>query len=228
MKEIQLTKGKVALVDDEDFEWLNQFSWQAQKDKETWYVVRHLETIDSKRPSVLMHREILGLGTYKENPVHVDHRNFNGLDNRKENLRVATHTQSRANRRSFRGSTSQYKGVHKLGNKWRACLQSEHKNIRIGIFKDEREAAIAYDHFARKHHGEFAHLNFPEIDREPKYDLRGISKEGRKFRAQIRHENQIIYLGAYSTAEEAARVYDKKARKLKGSSAKLNFPKEYE
>ena len=74
MKEIKLTKNKITLVDDEDYEWLNKYRWQAMKDKTTWYAISKLG-----RKVILMHRLILGLGSYKEDPVHGDHINHNGL-----------------------------------------------------------------------------------------------------------------------------------------------------
>lgn len=149
MKEIQLTQGKVALVDDADYEWLNQFKWYALllSDK-YWYARR------SKRPVVLMHRLIL-------NPpegMDSDHINRNGLDNRRSNLRVCTRSQNQHNSIS-KGGKSKYKGVYLFNGKWGARIMSNYNNTFLGCFNSEIEAAEAYNRAAIKYHGEFARLN---------------------------------------------------------------------
>src|SRR5262245_15911057 len=100
MKQIPLTRGLFALVDDADFARLSQFKWNAIPGKKTWYAVRA-----SKRKRIWMHREVTGL------LCQIDHRNQNGLDNTRENLRAATHSQNHANQSKRRGSRSQYRGV---------------------------------------------------------------------------------------------------------------------
>ena len=97
--------------------------------------------------------------------LQVDHINGNRLDNRKENLRLATPQQNQMNRKSHRNSTSKYKGVSwdKSRNKWRALIMIDNKYKHIGRYQDEREAALAYDKAARELFGEYAHLNFEEI-----------------------------------------------------------------
>jgi len=90
-----------------------------------------------------------------------DHINRNGLDNRKANLRPATHTQNVWNRRKFKPySRSKYKGVDDM-KRWRARIRVNGKRIYLGSFKTELDAAHAYDKAARKYHREFASLNFP-------------------------------------------------------------------
>ncbi len=98
----------------------------------------------------------------------VDHINFNGLDNRKANLRIITQAQNVCHRRKIaRQTVSQYKGIYweKNGQRWRARIVLNRKNIYLGGYKDEFEAAKAYDKGAKKYHGEFATLNFPDDSR---------------------------------------------------------------
>jgi len=97
----------------------------------------------------------------------VDHINFNGLDNRKANLRIVTHRQNVCHRRKLDKTTrSRYKGAYwdEKMKRWRARIQINGKSIYLGVYKDEVEAAQAYDEGAKKYHGEFAVVNFePEI-----------------------------------------------------------------
>lgn len=154
-KSIPLTNGKVTLVDDGDFDWLNQWKWQGAKSR-TFYAVRRAGW--PVRKTVIMHRLILGISDEYE----VDYINGNGLDNRRKNLRVATRSQNQANRGPQRNNASGYKGVmwNKGKRKWRARIQVEGRRIHLGYFDDPVEAAKAYDEAARKHFGKFAKTNF--------------------------------------------------------------------
>ncbi len=148
MKEIQLTRGKVALVDDEDFEYLNQWKWHALKGRCTWYAVRSFP----KGNCIYMHR-ILFPGA-----VQVDHRAGSGLNNqRSSNLRPATGTQNQGNRGLDRDNRSGVKGVywHKKSGKWMARVG----RVYVGIFENLTDAARAYNAAAQEHFGEFARLN---------------------------------------------------------------------
>lgn len=153
MKKIPLTQGKFALVDDEDFERVNQFKWKAQKAKGNWYANR-VEYPEKK--VVLMHRFVLGLTI---NSVWCDHINHDGLDNRKLNLRACNRSQNTANKRPVAGKSSIYLGVCKYKNKWRAALKHSGKQVHLGDFESEKAAAIAYNLGAAVYHGEFANLN---------------------------------------------------------------------
>lgn len=158
MKEIELTKGKSALVDDLDFEFINQWSWFAVKIRRTFYAARVVYYKSKYHSIVLMHRQILCLTDRKIFCDHIDH---NGLNNQKNNLRRSNCSQNAANRSSVKNSTSKYLGVSKKTNSnyWRAKLQSNGKDVHIGCFADEKQAAIAYNIKAREIHGEFANLN---------------------------------------------------------------------
>jgi len=151
MKEITLTRGKIALVDDDDFEWLSKFRWRAYRNQcGCWYARRG-------ESSIFMHREILGepLG------VEVDHRDGDGLNNQRYNLRLATHSQNLCNRGKQRNNTSGYKGVSwfKRVGKWHARIQINGRDKHLGYFDILEEAARAYNVAALEHFGEFAKLN---------------------------------------------------------------------
>jgi hypothetical protein len=164
--EILLTKSKVAIVDDCDFEWLNQWCWRARcgyQKTATWYALRHGPRNHYARRTLLMHREIAAL--YSDIiGFDVDHRDGDGLNNRRSNLRVATHQQNRCNqRKSARPMSSPFKGVHlhRGSGKWRAQVRVDGKVKLLGAFGSEMEAALVYDNAARALYGEFATLNFP-------------------------------------------------------------------
>lgn len=161
MKQIPLTQGQFALVDDEDFEELNQFKWYALKTKNTYYACRNFKNIDENKRIMLMHRQILKL---KDPKIEADHIDNNGLNNQKINLRECSSAQNKRNTKSHKDSFSKYKGVswHKKDKRWRVRIIINSKCTHIGNFKDEIEAAKAYDEMARIHHGEFANLNFKD------------------------------------------------------------------
>lgn len=165
MKQIPLTQGKFALVDDEDYEYLNQFKWYALRHGNTYYAIRNLQSVNGKRTSLKMHRVILGITDPK---ILIDHKNKNGCDNTRNNLREASHSQNMANV-SYRkkDSSSSYLGVNLSGSKykgkrysrWCAQITKDRVKYHLGHFLNEKEAAMAYNNAAIKLHGEFAKLN---------------------------------------------------------------------
>jgi hypothetical protein len=164
MKQIKLTQGYVALVNDEDYERVNAFKWHAyiatRKDGtiKTIYAKRNIPKINGKRTTQKMHRFILGITDPK---VQADHKDHNGLNNQRYNLRQATHTQNGRNTRISTMNTSGVKGVgwHKGAEKWHARIAVDGNRIHLGNFTDKEEAAHAYDAAALKHHGAFACTN---------------------------------------------------------------------
>lgn len=158
MKEIPLTHGKVALVDDEDFEWLSAYRWSALPNRDTFYAYCTLRLTRGACTSRRMHRLIV------EAPagVPVDHQNGDGLDNRRSNLRPSTGTQNQANRRRHSNNTSGFKGViwKPRRSKWRAQIKVCGRTIWLGEFTDKVAAARAYDVAAIRYFGEFASTNF--------------------------------------------------------------------
>jgi len=149
MKEIQLTRGMVALVDDEDYEYLNKWHWYVYKGYSTFYALSKIKHKDLK-----MHRIIMNC----PKDMQVDHKDGNGLNNQKGNLRICTNAQNQANRKSY--GKSKYLGVSYNRNTYiQAYIGHNKRNIYLGVFKTEEEAAIAYNEAAIKLHGEFAKLN---------------------------------------------------------------------
>lgn len=160
MKEIPLSQGLVALVDDEDFEELSQYRWCAYWDPvaQTYYAHRNGYTPEGKATVFLMHRQIMQ--TPRGMLTH--HENHNGLDNRRQNLRVLTHSQHGMRQRKQRcDRSSVYKGVswHKACQKWTAQIKRADRLVYLGLFTSEQEAAMAYNRAASEHFGEYAHLN---------------------------------------------------------------------
>lgn len=115
------------------------------------------------RKKYYCHRIIWKWMTGEDPPHQIDHRNGNSLDNRWNNLRLATPGQNLANQKSTPGSSSRYLGVHWCNKhkKWIAQIRKNNKNHRLGSFSNEEKAAKVYDRAARRFHGEFANLNFP-------------------------------------------------------------------
>jgi hypothetical protein len=165
--EVPLTQGYVALVDAEDYQRVMQFKWYAhvhhRKDGSisAVYAQRMLPETPGKRPMEHMHRFILNI---TDPSIQVDHKDHDGLNDRKSNLRAATKNQNQHNVPIRRDNTSGFKGVcwHKQHRKWVTTIQVNNKPLHIGLFLDLVEAAHAYDAAAIKYHGKFACLNFPE------------------------------------------------------------------
>lgn len=154
MKEIKLTRGRVALVDDEDYDYLNQWKWHLLKDKNNYYAVR-ITCINKVKSGIRMHRVIMR--TPPE--LVVDHIDHNGLNNQKGNLRNCTISQN--NKNVISTGRSKFLGVYFSEGKYiKAQIKINGKTTSLGLFKTEEEAAQAYDNMAKIHHGEFANLNF--------------------------------------------------------------------
>jgi hypothetical protein len=151
MREIKLTQGKVAMVDDECFEIVNKYHWYYHKVSENYGAAR--SSLGRRGPSEAMHRLVMGAAKGQE----VDHINGNPLDNRKSNLRFVTHAQNQKNMGKGVRNKSGYKGVswHKRAKKWQVFVNSTY----LGLFSDLEEATKAYNIKALELFGEFARLN---------------------------------------------------------------------
>jgi hypothetical protein len=152
VRHIALTKGKFAIVDAADYEWLNQYRWNAFESGGKFYARRSVPG-----GTILMHRAIM------QTPpgMVVDHIDRNGLHNRRANMRNCTPQQNEHNKPP-RGARSRFKGVYPHGDKWQAVIKHQGERFYLGIFDNETEAAHARDAKAKELQGPFAYLNFPK------------------------------------------------------------------
>ncbi len=143
MKKILLTKGKYAIVDDEDYELISQYRWHVTT---SGYAKRY-----SQNKTIYMHRQIYG-------DCLIDHINQDKLDNRKKNLRPCTRSQNQANRKIPSSNTSGHKGVayDNQRKKWRSYIRVNGKQKFLGYFDEFHKAVSAYRTAAKQHFGEFA------------------------------------------------------------------------
>lgn len=148
-REIVLSNGAVALVDDSDYDLIVSIVWHCSNGYARGRVAGKY---------VYMHRFLLGV----KGALKVDHINRNTLDNRRSNLRAATNRQNARNRIGV-SKTSSFKGVSwsTFAGKWRAVIMVDGRNIHLGYFAEESAAAKAYDTAAMEYHGEFARANPP-------------------------------------------------------------------
>jgi hypothetical protein len=160
-REILLNKGRVTLVDDKDYEWLNKWRWTAiwNKKAKAFYVIRNN---GKENKTFYIHREIMSA----EKDFQVDHINHDTLDNRRVNLRIVTRSQNQRNSVVPCNSTSGFKGVcwDKGARKWRAYINKDRKRFHLGFFDSKVDAAIAYDEAAKIIDPEHALLNFSDVE----------------------------------------------------------------
>jgi hypothetical protein len=162
-RKIYLGEGEYTIVDPQDYYTYGQFNWNLLGTGRHKYAVRNVKTGPNQTKMVYLHREIMK----PEEGKVVDHINGGGLDNRRANLRQATHAENMQNRRKMsKKTTSRFIGVHLEKESGTPIVEISHqgKLIYIGRFKNEIDAARAYDRAALKYHGEFAKLNFPRED----------------------------------------------------------------
>ena len=161
---IVLTQNQIAIVDAEDFEWLDQWAWSASLSRRTgkWYAVR-AEKIGGKSVRVYMHRQVM----HSRPGEYTDHKEST-LDNRKSNLRKCTNSQNMAHVGKLRNNKSGYRGVSwdKERHLWRATIACNRKYILLGRFGTAEAAARAYDVAAKRLFGEFAFSNRPDLRSE--------------------------------------------------------------
>lgn len=159
---ISLSQGKFTTVDAADYDWLSQWKWAAHRSRPfgSFYAVRCILLPNGKKHTLKMHRVILGVAQ----GVKVDHKDGDGLNNTRDNLRPASSRQNSFNMGSHRDSASGYKGVQwrKHANRWCARITANGKEVWLGYFSEIEDAVRAYDAAAKRLHGEFAHPNLDE------------------------------------------------------------------
>ena len=151
MKRVALTNSRLfAVVDDRDFDLVSQFNWYANKQPHTTYAMASFRNEKIKMHSVLI-----------PSAKMIDHRDGDGLNNTRRNLRPCNQTQNNANGRKRLGTSSKFKGVswHKPSHKWSASIKHHNKQYYLGTFESERSAALAYNLMSLKLNGDFARLN---------------------------------------------------------------------
>lgn len=223
--EMKVAGGVWVLLDRDDWEWAVKHNW-CFDDK--GYTKRN-NWVEGKNKTIKLHREIMARAGYDIEGVKVDHKNQNPLDNRKCNLRIATHRQNQRNCKKRSHNTSGYKCVsfNKNAGKYSASIKLETGSHHLGLYEDPVYAAKVYDQAAIYFYGEFASLNFPEEDySQPKYydpskdkrlsgslntksGLKGVTwiKKLEKWQARITLNGKRKSLGYFPTKEEAHQAY---------------------
>jgi hypothetical protein len=156
MQKIKLTQNKFALVSNKDFKYLNQFKWYPDKGGNTYYVVRNSKDKLGKHLKIRMHQEIIGKIIGKE----IDHRDGNGLNNQRSNLRICSHSENQHNRSKYKCNTSGYKGVswHRGKLKWSSQIRVNGVLIYLGDYTSKLKAYEAYCEACSKYHGNFSNI----------------------------------------------------------------------
>lgn len=166
MRMLVLTQGMTAMVDDDDWKRVSRIQWYPLSQNSATYAQGVDKTASKGKQRVYLHRVILNAPS----DMQVDHINHNGLDCRKENLRLCTHQQNHWNslRKRTKQQTIAYKGVFKdsrngYTNIWVANITIHGKQRTLGHYRTDIAAGLAYDRAAREVFGEFAHPNFPDV-----------------------------------------------------------------
>lgn len=160
MKEIKITKGYVAIIDDEFFELVSKRKWQACVLKNRKAVYAKCDVVDpvtKKRSAIFMHRFILSV---TERGIITDHIDGNGLNNQLSNLRTCSRSENNRNVGIKKSNTTGYKGIIRVGKRWQCRIRVDYKLVYGPSRASIVEAAHDYDNLARTHHGEFASTNF--------------------------------------------------------------------
>lgn len=200
--------GQFVMVDDQDYEKVSNHKWYLAKNG----YVHTTYKLDGKQIHLLIHRLILNLLHVDKRLV--DHKNHNKQDNTRDNIRICTNVQNQRNRMCQNGKTSHYKGVTFQYKSWRSQIESEGIIYKLGSYHNEIDAALAYDQKARELFGEYACLNFPDINDYSKLikttnryssQYKGIwyIKNMSKWGAQCTLNGKTKYIGSYPTEEQA-------------------------
>jgi hypothetical protein len=160
---VPLGHGYYALIDAADASLVVQYRWGRMKTGRKTYAVSWSKDADGKTVNTLLHVLLM-------NPpegMEVDHRNGDGLDCRRENMRICTEQENCFNRVPKPNTSSRFKGVSRTSTgRWRAQIGHNRRSTHLGTYDTETAAARAYDAKARELFGEFARLNFPDAESE--------------------------------------------------------------
>lgn len=155
MKEIPLSRGLVALVDDEDYETLNRYKWSAKLSNGIFYAARSAKREDGKKTTVYMHHELIG----KKKGLHVDHSDGNSLNNQRYNLNHVTPRQNAQNRHMPRSSTLPGVSWNKRAKKWVAQIRINNRIKHLGYYINEYDAYLDYKKAVEKYEeGKDSHI----------------------------------------------------------------------
>ena len=226
-KQIPLTQGQFAIVDDADYDWLAKHSWNYDT---KGYAYRRIANI-----TLYMHRAVLNAS----GSVTVDHVNGDRLDNRRENLRIVTVAQNNYNQRPQKRKhpkSSQYKGVslNRTVNRWQAHIKKGNERRYLGLYDTEQDAARAYNAAARHYFGQYAYINDVPDDNWTMHNLsvgsktsdyRGVhyDTQSKKWKVQVQVNKTKVFLGYFYFEIDAARAYDTYVI-ANGLHFPLNFP----
>lgn len=241
---IPLTRGQVTLVDDADYARLRRWRWRFTSNG---YAARTVHR-DGKTTTVLMHRFLLGAQPGQT----VDHIDGNRLNNTRANLRLVTPIQNQQNRKITTRSRSGFKGVTASGSRWLARIHVDGRQIHLGYHDTAQQAALTYDHAARRFFGRYARVNLPDMPEMGAYRTRldhilagtqpkrkrqpgpqvpkacsrytGVYWDRGRWRASIRVQGKKCHLGYFLDEVQVARAYDAAAVARDGERALLNFP----
>jgi len=230
--------------DDEDIDLIKKYRWSIWRSATGKFYAFHSWKRSGEEVSIKMHRLVMGVE--REKYPLIDHCDGNTLNNKKVNLRKAVHSQNSMNRGKTIKNKSGFKGVSKkTKNRYQVVVVVKGKRHYGGLFENPIDAAKKYDEMAKKHHGEFAYLNFPSLKiekpklndkiyvqplgdrkRENSTGFRGVNPYNNtgKYKAYIQVNKKMMVLGIFDNPLDAAKEYDKAAKKYKGNRATLNFP----
>lgn len=225
--EIKLTRGFVAIIDDEDYDLIKDYRWYTKEMSHTVYAQANISRYKG-RGTIKLHRLIMDA---KDGQI-IDHINGNGLDNRRQNLRFVTAAQNQMNSRSQLNKTSKYKGVSLFGNKWRVVIKKDKKSKFLGLFDSETEAAFVYNKHALELFGEYAYLNELPVgtffedrvkkEKSSKYNGVTFDSKNNKWIAKIKINSKEKYLGIFSDELEAANYFNLAVKEYGADVSLLN------
>lgn len=212
------TNGYQFIISEQDVEFIDSKSWFAQGRPGFMYVATTIKE-NGKYKIKYLHRLLFNLSDGK---IFIDHINHDTLDNRRENLRLSDKRLNQVNKYKKPNCSSKYIGVTKTkSNTWQAAIRNNQTKIRLGCFKTEEAAALAYNEASIKINGNHAILNIlskpPEeikqieekLSKKRSSNFKGVYKVGKKWGARIFLNGKRKWIGVFETEEKAAEAIEK-------------------